>query len=848
MKKIYLLIFTALFSLTTMAQYKKADRLFDRWEYYRAAKIYEKKANKNSSAEAYVRLGECYQKMNLYKEALAAYDIVNSKNPYITPEFYLNYGLILQNNGKDAQAKEAFKKYSEAMQNDPRGDFFAAAIDIAREDRKYDEPITIKNVGALNSENADLCPVLYKDGIVFTSSRKTSGHGKIYGWTGANYLDLYYAKKGSDNLNFTDVTPFGGKKISKKYHDGPACFSKNFDVIYISRVQKDLRGSKKRTLGIETNKIFVSTMKDEKWTKNIPFQYNSDTYSVSNPFLTADGSRLYFVSDMPGGLGNADIWYCNRQGDAWSNPINMGANINTFNSERYPSVDSEGNLYFASDGYQGFGGLDICVSINNNGTFQKAIPMKAPFNSSYDDYGVTFIEDGRIGYISSNRYENGKGDDDILYFNLSEDNVPATLVTSVYTMGYKQKPKAEVAPKVMFAVNSPENIPLERRVRETFPIRNYIFFDLESTKIPDRYVLLTKDEVKNFKETNLEVFTPKTLSGRSTRQMIAYYNILNILGNRMGENPNSTIVLVGSSEKGVEDGKLMAESVKKYLVDVFQIKSTRINIEGRVKPKLPSEQPNAANDLVMLREGDRRVSVESDAPAILMEFQSGPDVPLKPVEIAEVQVAPMDSYITIQADGGKNPFTSWSLEVSDEKGKTQVFGPYYQNQISIPGKSILGTRSNGDYKFVMIGKTANETILKKDTTVHLVLWIPDVKEEGIRYSVLYEYDDSKSIYIYEKYLSEVVVPIIPVNGKVIIHGYTDIVGDANYNLLLSTARANDVKKIMETALSKTNRKDVKFEVRGFGENASLSPFENKFPEERFYNRTVIIDIIPAKSK
>ncbi|MDD2565120.1 MAG: OmpA family protein, partial [Salinivirgaceae bacterium] len=515
---------------------------------------------------------------------------------------------------------------------------------------------------------------------------------------------------------------------------------------------------------------------------------------------------------------------------------------------RYPSVDSEGNLYFASDGYQGFGGLDICVSINNNGTFQKAIPMKAPFNSSYDDYGVTFIEDGRIGYISSNRYENGKGDDDILYFNLSEDNVPATLVTSVYTMGYKQKPKAEVAPKVMFAVNSPENIPLERRVRETFPIRNYIFFDLESTKIPDRYVLLTKDEVKNFKETNLEVFTPKTLSGRSTRQMIAYYNILNILGNRMGENPNSTIVVVGSSEKGVEDGKLMAESVKKYLVDVFQIKSTRINIEGRVKPKLPSEQPNAANDLVMLREGDRRVSVESDAPAILMEFQSGPDVPLKPVEIDEVQVAPMDSYITIQADGGKNPFTSWSLEVSDEKGKTQVFGPYYQNQISIPGKSILGTRSNGDYKFVMIGKTANETILKKDTTVRLVLWIPDVKEEGIRYSVLYEYDDSKSIYIYEKYLSEVVVPKIPVNGKVIIHGYTDIVGDANYNLSLSTARANDVKKIMETALSKTNRKDVKFEVRGFGENASLSPFENKFPEERFYNRTVIIDIIPAKSK
>jgi outer membrane protein OmpA-like peptidoglycan-associated protein len=100
--------------------------------------------------------------------------------------------------------------------------------------------------------------------------------------------------------------------------------------------------------------------------------------------------------------------------------------------------------------------------------------------------------------------------------------------------------------------------------------------------------------------------------------------------------------------------------------------------------------------------------------------------------------------------------------------------------------------------------------------------------------------------MYEKYLTDIVVPQIPVGGTVIIHGYTDIIGDPIYNQNLSTARANDVKGILERGLSKAGRSDVVFEVYGFGEDQDLSPFENKYPEERFYNRTVIIDIIPQK--
>ena len=398
--------------------------------------------------------------------------------------------------------------------------------------------------------------------------------------------------------------------------------------------------------------------------------------------------------------------------------------------------------------------------------------------------------------------------------------------------------------EVQFSVNSPENVPVERRVRETFPILNYVFFDLGSTEIPERYVLLKRNQVSDFKEDQLEVFTPKRLPGRSSRQMIAYYNVLNILGDRMGKNPSAKISLVGSSEKGPADAKVLAEAVKTYLVDVFSINGSRIATEGRDKPRIPSEQPGGTLELDLLREGDRRVSIESGSPALLMEFQSGPDAPLKPVEIVAVQAAPLDSYITFNAVGAKEAFKSWSVEVKDENGNVQYFGPYTQEAISIPGKAILGSRPEGDYKVAMVGTTNSGKTVKKETDVHMVLWVPDQNEEGMRFSVVYGFGDSKSIAMYEKYLTDIVTPKIPKNGTVIIHGYTDVIGDENNNEQLSIARANDVKSILQKSLAKTNRKDVTFKVYGFGENENLAQYENTFPEERFYNRSVVIDVIP----
>lgn len=401
----------------------------------------------------------------------------------------------------------------------------------------------------------------------------------------------------------------------------------------------------------------------------------------------------------------------------------------------------------------------------------------------------------------------------------------------------------ELLPIAEFTVTSPENIPAERTVRETFPLRNYVFFNADRTEIPNRYVKLSKDDVKNFKENQVDLYTPNNLSGRSVRQLDVYYNILNILGDRMGKNPNSTIRLIGSSEINKEDGSNMAAAVKTYLVSIFDINRNRIAIEGVSEPKNASRQNGTKEELVLLKEGERRVSIESSSPSLLMEFQSGPSTLLKPVNMVITEEAPVDSYVTFHNKDASNIFSSWMLESKDSAGNIKVFGPFFQDKISIPGKEILGNNADGTYTMKMIGTTKSGKTVTKETNTNMVLWVPAKTAIAMRFSVIYEFDESNAIEIYDTYLSEVVVPKIPTNGFVIIHGHTDIIGDEAYNQKLSLRRANDVKNRMQKALNRLGRTDVTFEVLGFGENKKLAPFDNNYPEERFYNRTVIIDII-----
>ncbi len=552
------MIITTLVSANT----KKADRSFERWDYYRAAQLYEKEANKNPSADVYFKLGESYRMMNSYKNLeQAADDKVNSYGPYSNPIFYLNYGQVLKSNGKNAEAKIAFDKYAQLMPQDPRGKFYSESIDKVSVDHLSDNPITVTNVSSLNTANADFAPVKYKDGIVFSTTRPTSGHSKIYKWTNANYLDIYSAKATKDKLQFNNIEPFAGNKNNKKYHDGPACFSANYDTIYISRVDKSLKGKSKKSIGIEKNAIFSSTLKDGEWTAPKAFTYNNDTFSVANPFITKDGSRIYFVSDMLYGYGRADIYYCNKIGNDWGRPINMGSNINTFGGEKFPMVDSLGNFYFSSDGYQGIGGMDICISKNNNGYFEKAIPMKTPINSTDDDYGILFSQAERAGYISSNRKIGSKGDADIYYFNFNKDNVDSNLLASNYTIGYL-KP----APKTILAIVPVKDDGLEPPVfHATVMVQHFIYFDYDKSDLRAKSISYLDSIVVFLKESP---DTKLIMGGHTDQRGSAEYNMK--LSLRRTNSTSQYLISQGIAKNRIDaTGYGLQQMVNKCTLGVF---------------------------------------------------------------------------------------------------------------------------------------------------------------------------------------------------------------------------------------------------------------------------------------
>jgi outer membrane protein OmpA-like peptidoglycan-associated protein len=396
--------------------------------------------------------------------------------------------------------------------------------------------------------------------------------------------------------------------------------------------------------------------------------------------------------------------------------------------------------------------------------------------------------------------------------------------------------------EVKFTIQPPTNVAYVKTVKEVFPIRNYVFFDEGSTAIPNRYVLLNKSQVKDFKTENVQLNTPNNMSGRSERQMVVYYNILNILGDRMVKYPNTTIKLVGSSDAGSEEGILMAQNIKNYLVTTFEISETRISVQGREKPAVPSQQVGGTKELELLKAGDRRVSIESNSPELLMEFQNGKGTPLKPVEIYTNEQNATDDVV-FNVGGSKEILSSWSLQLTDKNGKIQNFGPYSEEKISIPRTTIMGNQSAGNYKVVMNGTTKSGTSIKEESSIYLTPYVAPQVQESLRFSVIYEFNESKSIEIYERYLTEIVTPKIPVNGMVQITGHTDVIGETEYNKTLSLARANDVKSILEKSLAAVGRSDVTFRITGDGEDENLAPFSNKYPEERFYNRTVVIDVM-----
>ncbi|MGV3538297.1 MAG: OmpA family protein [Rufibacter sp.] len=430
---------------------RKADRHYENFDYALAIEEYnEVFSEKEPKLKGAERLADSYRLTRQTAKAEEWYAKVVAM-PEADPINIFYYAEALRSNGKYFEAKTQYQNYAmkvpaqAAMANAK-----AQACDAAL--KLLEEPASaiVVNETAINSGNADFSPTPYMDGIIFASDRggvasseKDKDEG-TYGWTGRPFLQMFYAQRNEDST--WQLPTMLDESLNTKYHDGTAAVDSSNTTLYFTRtnmvrvknknINVDPTSWVKKPLSNDyVNRLEIYSAKKDgaNWTDIKPFEYNKvSEYSVGHPALSPDGQVLYFVSDKPGGQGETDIYYTEKQADgSWGSPVNAGPTINTVGKEMFPAFDQLGNFYFSSDTHPGFGGLDVFRTKGNRATWTKPENLRAPVNSPKDDFGLAFMPNQKnelVGYMSSNRDSNN-GTDDIYSFKLLSNAV--LLVTTL---------------------------------------------------------------------------------------------------------------------------------------------------------------------------------------------------------------------------------------------------------------------------------------------------------------------------------------------------------------------------------------------------------------------------------
>ncbi|GAA0870858.1 hypothetical protein GCM10009117_00030 [Gangjinia marincola] len=410
------------FSISLISYGQKLDRKlepvnekYERFEYADAIKIYKYYINKGyESEELFRRLANSYYFIVDFENAAIYYDKLFKLNPNQDAEHIYRYALSLKTVGEYDKADEQLLRINEKRQEDIRVNEYLENKNYLQDILNMDEMFAIKDVG-INSRLSDFGPSFYKDQLVFASNREGGvANVVVHKWNNQPFLDLYYSKMDDKGLE-TGVVKLNDE-INTKFHESTTAFTKDGKYMYFTRNNFYGDDYKESEEGINLLKIFRATNVNGTWTNVVELPFSSDNYSVAHPALSPDETKLYFASDMPGTLGQSDIFMVEITGDnTYGEPVNLGKEINTEAKESFPFISKEGTLYFSSTGHPGLGGFDTFYALRTNDEFSQPMNAGEPINGKYDDFGLIIDDDLNIGYFASNR-PGGEGDDDILGF------------------------------------------------------------------------------------------------------------------------------------------------------------------------------------------------------------------------------------------------------------------------------------------------------------------------------------------------------------------------------------------------------------------------------------------------
>jgi len=419
MKNIIIVIFISISAIGfTQEKYKIADAFFQKMQYLEAAKEYEAAiSNGDNSKEILKKIGDAYYFNTNMQGANKWYSkLISEYRMNINSEYFFRYAKSFQGIGKYSAAKKWMKMFVEEDKKVELNESSERQINLKH--LLEQEEQFILNNASINTVFSDFGPTYYGNKLIYASAIDSSYYQKsTYEINQPLFLNLYV---GSINPEVRDVTTIEefSNILNSKYHEATLCFSSDLKKIYYTR--NNYNGSGVNNGGVNRLKLYSAILiegndgkKDWGNIKELPF--NSEEYSVGHPTLSADGTKLYFVSDMPGSIGETDIFVVDILGeDLYSQPRNLGTKINTSGREMFPFV-TESRLYFASDEHHGIGGLDVFES-DFNTIFETPVNLGLPLNSVLDDFGYIVNEESDNGFVCSNR-NSGKGNDDIYYFD-----------------------------------------------------------------------------------------------------------------------------------------------------------------------------------------------------------------------------------------------------------------------------------------------------------------------------------------------------------------------------------------------------------------------------------------------
>lgn len=646
-KNIMIILFT-LFNVNLYSQQLlkiKGDIFYENYSYKESIDKYESVSEK--TIELKRNLAHAYYNIQNYKKAETYFSqIIDDDNR--TNEDVYNYASVLLMNKKYGEAEKWMKIYNKINITDRRGLEFVNNIGFYKNLLNDKEQFKVRNIN-INSEQQDFGTSYFKNKIVFTSSRKKTMFVKrIWNWNKLPYLNLFSADNNNGELLNVKRIASG---INKKYHDGPASFNGN--GTYMAFTRNNYNNASRD--GVVKLQIYFSEFKNNKWQKPKPFIFNSKEYSLGHPSLTKDGNTMFLASDMLGGFGGVDIYKCIKDENGnWSRPINLGSKINTEGDEMFPFIHEDDYLFFASNGLLGLGGLDVFMTKLSGNDYSKPLNLGTPINSSTDDFSFIIDKELKTGFFSSNRNE-GKGSDDIYYFNMlkpfgvniigTAKNIAGDILANTNITLYNKGGKAlkcttdslgrfsfQAQPEVDYQILAKKEsfLDAEKKI-STKGIVGELKVDLILKKIPEFSInCLVKDKKSNSvidnvnvilqnKETNLieEFLTDKDgtfnkkIKGKKLNDKIDYKIVLT----KEGYMVKSAIVKKILIEAGEQDLIIYMDKMEvgMDLNDIIQINPIYFDLNKY------NIRPDAAVEL------DKIVKVMNENPNMLIELGSHTD-------------------------------------------------------------------------------------------------------------------------------------------------------------------------------------------------------------------------------